>query len=210
MKLVIGECYRKPLMISQHSFRWWLSAELSTRTNLPFLVWYRSVNTAIRPVCSKVHPVSYMGNIIQFRELAFEYNEFPDNRRAACVRRITDHHADVSGHLTGCWGRCPSLPCVPASRSQSVLSAGRLHIKMGTTAPAKKSKSQKQMFITAHSEEFEGITASTVSQSYAYCTVCRTDFSVAHSWRYDIKYHCERDKHLRESVRQRDPVRLWF
>ena len=50
-------------------------------------------------------------------------------------------------------------------------------------------------FNTSYTEEFKCIISSKLSESYAFCTICCTDFSIFHHGRGDMEKHLSRNKH---------------
>jgi len=49
--------------------------------------------------------------------------------------------------------------------------------------------SSDQKFKLEHSSKFKFISKSRAGESYAFCTLCRSDICIAHSGRDDIKKH---------------------
>ena len=62
--------------------------------------------------------------------------------------------------------------------------------------PSKKPKTQyKQKFKADYRKDFPAITSSRKGESFAFCTLCKSDFTIAHSGRFDIKRHTESKSH---------------
>ncbi|GBM29327.1 hypothetical protein AVEN_2833-1 [Araneus ventricosus] len=56
-------------------------------------------------------------------------------------------------------------------------------------------KKYQTVFTKAYSEEYSFIIASKKDKSYAFCTICTCDFSIASGGKYDICKHIAQQKH---------------
>lgn len=73
-----------------------------------------------------------------------------------------------------------------------------MEAKEPVTPPRKRVKPTKtvdQKFRKEYHEKFSFITRSTQSDSHAFCTICRVNFSVSHGGMYDVKKHIATDSH---------------
>ena len=73
--------------------------------------------------------------------------------------------------------------------------------------PPKKIKSRRssQSFREAYTEEWPCIVKSRIDPHHAFCTVCVSDFSIAHSGRFDCRTHVNGAKHkeISNTVKQK-------
>jgi len=58
----------------------------------------------------------------------------------------------------------------------------------------------EQKFKLEYSSEFKFISKSRAGESYAFCTLCRSDICIAHGGRDDIKKHVGTKKHATAEV----------
>ena len=73
-------------------------------------------------------------------------------------------------------------------------------------------KSNRQSFLDKYSTEWPCLSRSRISKHHAFCSVCDSNFSVAHSGRYDCKIHIESAKHktAAQSTSHTDTPKLSF
>jgi hypothetical protein len=80
-----------------------------------------------------------------------------------------------------------------------------------STSPKRKRIKYDQKFKFEYSAEFNVILKSTFGESYAFYTLCRTDISIAHGGRDDIRKHCTTHKHVAaESSKKSQPLLRGF
>jgi len=71
-----------------------------------------------------------------------------------------------------------------------------------------KERKSLQRYRADYSVTYPVVTKSGVGNTYAYCTVCRSDFSIRHGGIGDIAKHVKTSKHTGKVVRVR--VRVWL
>lgn len=78
---------------------------------------------------------------------------------------------------------------------------------MDNSQPKKKSwKARKQVYLPEYTERYPVIKASGMGSHYAFCTICKADFSIAASGVYDIGVHMNGKKHMDRFANVKTPL----
>ena len=79
-------------------------------------------------------------------------------------------------------------------------------------ASTSKKDKRKQSYKTEYSEKWDFIQPSQKGENHARCTLCSSDFSIAHSGSYDITHHIETAKHrsIAETKSANRPIRQFM